>query len=173
MARTFHFKEATIALVADKALVPASKLLAQGGEDGLAVAGVFAPLLLVEADNVTTILDFDFFELQRCRIFGLFALGADFDRGCLAFEHHLADLFGPAHSHPDDVTHRRLHPAESRKGRLADHAPISDHAKFAHLELRRMRSMTGSSVLASVVLPGHISEQIGRPSTSTATPTIS
>ena len=31
-------------------------------------AGVFASFLLVEADNVTTILDFDFFELQRCRV---------------------------------------------------------------------------------------------------------
>ena len=29
-----------------------------------------------------------------------------------------------------------VHPAQSRKGRLADHAPISHHAELAHPELR-------------------------------------
>jgi hypothetical protein len=77
---------ATITLVADKALIPVSKLLGQRGEDRLAIAGVFAPLLLVEADNVATILDFDFFELQRGRILGPFALGGDFDPWRIAFE---------------------------------------------------------------------------------------
>jgi hypothetical protein len=57
-ARTFQFKEATITLVAEKALGSAPKLLGQGGKDSLAVAGVFATLFLIEADNVTTILDF-------------------------------------------------------------------------------------------------------------------
>jgi hypothetical protein len=100
---------ATITLVADKALIPVSKLLGQRGEDPPAIAGVFAPLLLVEADNVATILNFDFYELQRGRILGPFALGGDFDPGRIAFEHNLGDLFGAAHAHPDDVMDRRVH----------------------------------------------------------------
>jgi hypothetical protein len=34
---------------------------------------------------------------------------------------------------------------------------------------RRSRSITGISVVTSAVLPGHISEQTGRPSPSTST----
>jgi hypothetical protein len=60
-----------------------SKLLGQRGEDRLAIAGVFAPLLLVEADNVATILDFDFFELQSGRILGPFELGGILIQGAL------------------------------------------------------------------------------------------
>ena len=36
----------------------------------------------------------------------------------------------------------------------------------------RRRSMTGTSTLTSAVLPGHISEQTGRPAASITTPTI-
>jgi hypothetical protein len=36
----------------------------------------------------------------------------------------------------------------------------------------RRRSMTGTSTLTSAVLPGHVSEQTGRPAASTTTPTI-
>jgi hypothetical protein len=39
------------------------------------------------------------------------------------------------------------------------------------MRLRR-RSITGISVVTSAVLPGHISEQTGRPSWSMMTPTI-
>jgi hypothetical protein len=36
-----------------------------GGHDGLSVMGVFAPLFLIEADHVTTILNVDFSDFER------------------------------------------------------------------------------------------------------------
>jgi hypothetical protein len=137
------------------------KLLGQRGEDRLAIAGVFAPLLLVEADNVATILDFDFFELQRARILGPFALGGDFDPGRIAFEHHLGDLFGAAHAHPDDVMDGgSIRPRAERVASLTMPRSATTQSPRTR-NFARMRSMTGSSVLASVVLPSHIQSRSG------------
>ena len=67
-----------IAFVFNETLVAPTQLLGRGGEDGGAVVSVLSPLLFVEADDVTALLDFDFLDLERRRVFGALVLGGEF-----------------------------------------------------------------------------------------------
>ena len=85
---------------------------------------VFAALLLVEAHYAATPLVMDFPDLERRGGRRSIPLRSHFDPWLAVLENHFADLFLAAHSHPDDIVHRRIHLRKSFESLSADHSAI-------------------------------------------------
>src|SRR5215210_576021 len=162
--------------VADQRLVAPLELLLQGGHDGLAISGILLRLGFVAANDVAPPLDLDFLDKEL----GLRAPGTRDAQGCkrpLVCEHdgaHQAVRALARLSVRSRAPSTYSSPRSSRAAIVS--APIMPRSATTQTrpmaKRRRRRSMTGTSTLTSAVLPGHISEQTGRPAASITTPTI-
>ena len=160
---------AAVGGVADQRLVALLQLPVEAVDHRGAVGGVLVRLGLVAADDVappsTTT------SLTNSWVSPLGPLDQQRRERALVRQHHLADQLVAALAGAEDVSSS---PRSSRAARVAAAImPRSATTQTRPMPKRwRSRSITGSSTLTSAVLPGHISEQIGRPSASMTTPTI-
>src|SRR3954466_8487810 len=160
--------------VADQGLVAPLQLLIESGDDGLAVGGILGRLSFVATDNVAPPLSFDLLDEEL----GLRAAGA---RDAQGREGQGVKGLSSA------STTMRTRPSVRSRAPSTYSSPRSSRAAMVGAEIMprstttqtrpiakrlRRRSMTGTSTLTSAVLPGHISEQTGRPAASITTPTI-
>src|SRR5215208_6807161 len=160
---------AAVGGVADQRLVAPLQLLVEGGDDGLAVGGILGRLGFVAADDIAPPLGLDLLDEEL----GLRAAGT-------------RDAQGRERPVIGSTTVRTRLSVRSRAPRTYS-SPRSSRAAMVGAEIMprsattqtrpmpkrlRRRSMTGTSTLTSAVLPGHSSEQTGRPAASITTPTI-
>ena len=150
-----------IGAVADERLVAAAQALAQAAQNGLAHLGIAPGFVEVAADNVAAVIDPHFLGL-KLGIGALAARNEERHARLWIVEHDPVDLLGGALAHPQDVFEPALLEAGDGFGILI--MPRSATTQTRPMAKRwRRRSITGMSVVTSVVLPGHISEHTGRP----------
>ena len=166
-------EEAAIAGIADQLLIAAFQFAAQAGDDGVTRSGVTACLGGIETDHVATRL------YPRPPVAGDHLLDLDVDlaapRARNGQRHHrraigqydLAYFGRAALAGTEDVIDTAGLEFGDRLG--TDHAAIGDHAHVADAEAIAQPGETGSNDLTSVALPGQVSEQIGRPASSSTT----
>src|SRR4051795_9902227 len=160
---------AAVGGVADQRLVAPLELLIEGLDNGAAVGGVLLGFGLVAAHDVAPALGLDFLDEEL----GLRAPARWTQSGVKGFW-SASTTVRTRLSVRSRAPSTYSSPRSSRAAMVgAEIMPRSATTQTRPMAKRlRRRSMTGTSTLTSVVLPGHISEQTGRPSASITTPTI-
>src|SRR4051794_18614697 len=160
---------AAIGGVADQRFVAALELLIEPGDDGLAIGSVLGRLGLVAADDVAPPLDLDLLAnswvcspLARSTQSGV--------NGFLSASTTVRTKVSVRSRAPSTYSSPRSSSAVMVAAEIMPRAATTQTRPMPK-RLRR-RSMTGTSTPTSAVLPGHISEQTGRPSASITTPRI-
>src|SRR5690348_14206514 len=103
-------------------------------DDRLPIVCIFTALFLIETDYVTTLLNPYFLDFERGWILGMAALRNTLKPSYAAAKHRSVNFLLPAHSHPDDVAHRRIAVFKGIQGCLAHHPTIGYHRYFTDPE---------------------------------------
>src|ERR1700736_46031 len=171
MIVTLNFQVATVTFVTHQTLVPLSKLLLEVRDNCFPVVPILTALFFIKTNDIATIVYPHFLDFKRCWIFGVAALRNALKPWIFAAEHRQINFLPAAHPYPDNVSDRWITAFKCLQRFLAHHPTISHHSVSRSPNRSRIRLTTGTRVVTSAVLPGHISQQIGQPSTSTAIPT--
>jgi hypothetical protein len=166
-----NFQIATVTFVSHQALVPLTKLLLEVRDYCLPVVRILTALFFIKTNDIATIFYPDFLDFKRGWIFGFAALRNTLKPWIFAAEDREINFLLAAHPHPDNVADRWITAFKSLQRFLAHHPTIGHHRDCPQPEAlphpldnwHQGRHVGG--------LPSHISQQIGRPSTSRAIPT--
>src|SRR5215510_4225531 len=103
-------------------------------DDRLPIMRIFTALFFIQTDYIATSFDPDLFDLERGWILCVAALWNTLKPACTAAKHRSVNFLLPAHSHPDDIAHRRIALLKGFQCCLADHSPISHHRDLSQPE---------------------------------------
>src|SRR5258708_33021796 len=94
-------------------------------DDRLPIMRIFTALFFIKTDYVTALFDANFLDFERSWILCTAALWNTLKPACAAAKHRSVNFLLPAHTHPDDIAHRRIALLKGFQGRLTDHSTIS------------------------------------------------
>src|ERR1700757_1408964 len=95
---------------------------------------IFTALFLIEADDVSMIIDPNLLDFERSWILCIMALWNTLKPACTAAKHRSVHFLLPAHPYPEDIAHRRIALLKGFQRRLADHSTISHHRDLSQPE---------------------------------------